>query len=305
MSEILFRPAVTSDLPKILKLYDLKESSRKYQQIKNWIENRGDSDPEIFHIAEVDSQIIGGVAIRFPIPNEAWLSHKLIQPDIHNKGIGTSMALYEEDFAKKNNAKHIRLATRVDNYPIHWMIGEKLGYHQVSRWLRLKRLKALKNPTLDSSYFQLLDSPKVLMEVELSNAQSFIENHIDYFISNKIVPFANDLTMYTKLDFTYPDFHTLYKAAILEENNQLKAVLIYTIKKETRDLIITQIYSNRRDYSYYLLYQVLKHTRDNGYFFSLLSYTPPYSIKPLIKKWTRAPKSHYQSDWLILGKELK
>lgn len=305
MSEILYRPAETSDFPEILKLYKLKNSSRKYQQIKYWIENKRDSEPEIFHVAEVDSQIIGGVAIRFPIPNEAWLSHKLIQPDIHNKGIGTSMAKYEESIAKKNNAKHIRLATRVDNYPIHWMIGEKLEYHQVSRWLRLKRLRSKNNPPLDSSYFQFLDSPTVSFNIDLAEAKSFIENHNDYHISNKLIPYANDFTMYTKLDFNYPDFHSQYKAAILEESHQVKAALIYTIKDETRDLIITQIYSNRRDYSLYLLYQVLKYTKKNGYFFSLLSYTPLYPIKQIIKTWTRAPKSHYQPDWLIFGKELK
>ncbi len=300
MTDIIYRAAIPEDLPQIAQLYDMKKNSRKYQQIKAWLTNQS----ETFHVAEINSEIIGGVAIRFPNPEEAWLSHKLIKPEIHNKGIGTSMALYEESIAKKNNAKQLRLATRVDNYPVHWMIGEKLRYYQVSRWIRIKRLKPSKNLLLPSSYYQFLNSPQIQTDIHLSSVQSFVENHVDYHLSYKLVPDIHDLTMYTKLDISRPDFQELYKAAILEENSQIKAVAIYTIKKGTNDFILLQLYSNRQDYSYVLLSQLLQFSSANGYFFSFLPFAPSYPIKTILKRWTIAPPSHYQPDWLILGKEL-
>ncbi|MFV9510020.1 GNAT family N-acetyltransferase [Tepidibacillus sp. LV47] len=302
MDSIHFRLAELKDLTLICELYHIKPGQKNYKQIFDWIEQQ----LGIFHVAELNSKIVGGVAIRFPQKNEAWLSHKFIDSTIRNSGIGTKMALYEENYAKKNGAKILRLATRIDNYPVHWMIGEKLKYHQLSRWLRLRKLTP--KPLLNSQgkrYFQVLQSPILSWNHDIDDLKKYIEHHIDYFSSDKLVPFEKDLTIYTSLNIEDQSTLKTFKNVTILEENKIKGTALYHIHPSTNEVIIYQIYSNQRAYTYYLIYHLLQFAAKNKLYFSLLAAKPTYPIVPILKEWTKKTNNvRFKPEWLVLGKVL-
>ncbi|WP_339062227.1 GNAT family N-acetyltransferase [Tepidibacillus marianensis] len=302
MGDILFRKAELKDLTGISNLYQISTSQKKYRQIKHWIGEQID----IFHVTEYDLQIVGGVAIRFPQPGEVWLSHKMIDSSIRNLGIGTKMAHYEEEFATKNGAKTIRLATRTDNFPIHWMIGEKLGFHQMSRWIRWRRLTPIQTSLHSTrNYFKDIKSPLISWKEGHSTLKPYITNHIDYIHSDKLIPYTQDLSVYTVLNLDNQEFYRTYKTVSLLEDGKIKGTAIYTIRPSTNECLIHQIYANRKDYAFYLIYTMTQYAAKNKHFFSLLSFKPDYSPLPILKHWVK--EGHQMEkvpDWFVFGKIL-
>jgi len=302
MSEIIFREAISSDIPKILELYQIAPKQKKYKQIFDWINQQYG----IFHVAELDSRIIGGVAIRFPQHGEAWLSHKYIDPTLRKLSVGTKMAIYEEAFAKRQGANVIHFATRIDNYPIHWIMGEKLGYHELSRWLRLKRLvpKFVQIEDL-KKYYPTIDSPTIAMDVHTKYLSKIIKNHIDYYSSAKLIPYEEDLSMYTYLDLKNPSIIQRFKNITISEKEKIKGIALYQTYPETKDLIIYQIYPESSEYSFLLLSHLCQLAHENKWYITILAAKPHYPMKPFLSELTQAKPGKLPLDWYVLGKKLK
>ncbi len=302
MSEISFRSAKIEDLPGIVSLYQINPKQKKYRQIHEWLNHH----PEIFHVAEYDSKLIGGVAIRFPQPTEAWLSHKYINNDYRNTGIGSKMSAYEENFVKEKGANIIRLATMVDNYPIHWVMGEKLDFYKLSRWMRLRGLTA-KPIYINTSIlqFQSLKNPKLFWYKDLSTVKEYINKHADYFMTDKIVPGRNDLSIYATLNLENNNVVSSFKALAVYDNETMKGTAIFKMNQKTNELMIYQIYAEQREYYLFLIYHLIQHAKNNRYYFSLLASKPNYPIKNTLKYWTQSPKAYYlRPDWFVFSKHL-
>jgi len=297
-----FRLADINDFHAICQLYQLSENHSKCNFIHKWLI----SNHHIFHVAELGGKIVGCVAIRFPKQGEAWLSHKYIDPKIRNLGIGTEMSKYEENYTKDHGAKIIRLATKVDNYPIHWVIGEKLKFYQQTRWLRLRKLSPRKISQLYvKPYTRLIKRPIIRKYNNLLPVKVYIKNHIDYYISNKLIPYENNLTMYTMLDLEDNKILNSYKAFTIFEHNKIQATAIYKINPSTSELMIFQLFSNRIDYTIYLLFQIIQFAKKRNLYISIMSSKPQYPILKALMAWTEAPQSYYQrQDWFVFGKNL-
>ena len=300
-NDILIRLAEKKDLPQIIDLYQMSTNKRKYKLIYDWI----DQQSEIFHVAELDSKIVGGVAIRFPQEGEAWLSHKMIDPTIRNAGIGTKMAVYEEEYAKEKGAKGLRLATKVDNYPVHWMIGEKSGYHQLSRWMRLRKLQPNPYPFYQMKAKNiLLHSQEFSQEIDSDHVTAYISNHIDYLRSDRLIPYEKNLAVYTRLKLESLFEHETMQVCSIVDRGQIKAIAIYQIIPPFNELFVYQLYSDGHSYTHDLLFHLIQLAAKHNLVFSLFIAKPTYPILPILKNWVKS-SSKLHSDWFVFGKEIK
>ncbi|MFT9486806.1 MAG: GNAT family N-acetyltransferase [Tepidibacillus sp.] len=301
MAEPLFRLANEEDFPRICQLYQLPKEHPKCKQIERWLK----SGSQIIHVAELNEQIVGCVAIRFPKQTEAWLSHKIIDSSVQNQGLGTKMAQYEEEYAKAKGTTFLRLATRIDNAPIHWVIGEKLHYYKLTRWLRLRRLIP-KAVHLHSSFLNLnhAKSSQIHWFKNLTMIRPYIQNHIDYYSSDHLIPYMKNLNMYTSLQLNDPSILDFYQASAVSQNKKIKGVTIYHYSSTKKEIIIDQLYVDHQDDAYLLLYHLSQFAAKKKLLFSLLAAKPTYPIIPVIRFWTKSSRLLQTPDLFVFGKKL-
>jgi len=87
-----------------------------------------------FYVAEIGDRI-AAVCAAEKQSGGAWLEAMRVRPDIQSRGLATALTEFILNDCAAWDCRFARLSTAVTNAPVHRLIGEKLGFHPLGRWV--------------------------------------------------------------------------------------------------------------------------------------------------------------------------
>ncbi|MEW6032042.1 MAG: GNAT family N-acetyltransferase [Bacillota bacterium] len=67
--------------------------------------------------------------------DEAWLEAMRVDPGFVGRGVATALTVWMMERCRENGCRWVGLATEVTNAPVHRLIGGKLGFREMGRWV--------------------------------------------------------------------------------------------------------------------------------------------------------------------------
>jgi GNAT superfamily N-acetyltransferase len=86
------------------------------------------------YVAEANGRL-AALCNAFITGDQAWLQAMRVDPDLHNRGIATTFTSFLLDQCGFERCRLARLSTDISNHTVHHLVGGKLGFRRLGRWV--------------------------------------------------------------------------------------------------------------------------------------------------------------------------